>query len=135
MRFTFVCPEVHAKDANDLAMVLAYSKWDGSTYLTPNYQDVLGNKYIVASTTVEPAFVPKAQAPLVRPAWDVLTNGSYVVNMAGARRAQALVVLVDPANLINMVTATPTTIMAYPHEDPQEAIRLMGLTPIPTPLD
>ena len=89
MRLTIACPEALRDDANQLAMVLGYGPSDAETYGELNWQDVDGNLYACASLPVSDTFTSAAQSPLQRPAWDTDSH----VNMAGANRAQAALVL------------------------------------------
>ena len=71
MRITAACPEALVSDANQLAMCLAYSLADGLTYNGLNWVDPDGNLYAAASWEARDEWVDFAQAPLVRPSWDV----------------------------------------------------------------
>jgi hypothetical protein len=125
VRLTIACPEAHIGDANDLAMVLGYGEPDSLTYGAPQWQDASGNRYAVCSLPVSEGFFSAAFAPLVRPTWDDVADG-YVVNMAGANRAQALVVLAEDPQ-----AATPNQLLAMPGDDALAALAAMGLTRIP----
>ena len=87
IRITVACPAAMIADANALAMVLAGGAEDGATYGAASWQDGSANRYAVASFEARPEWVQSAQGALTRPAWD--TGPPYIVNMAGARRAQA----------------------------------------------
>lgn len=129
MRVTIACPAAHMDDANDLAMVLGYGPADGETYRGANWQDADGNLYSCASLPVGPSFVDNATSPLVRPEWDV---EPYQVNMAGARRAQALVAFWEPTEESpEPPLANPSAITAVVGEDATGMIAAMGLTPVP----
>lgn len=121
MIVTIACPAAHVSDANQLAMILGYGPADELTYGGLNWQDAAGNLYACASALVGPNFVSDAQAALARPAWDV---EPYDVSLAGARRAQALVVLwTDGA----MPVASPDHITAIAGMDGLAALAAMGL--------
>lgn len=120
MRLTIACPEAHVGDANDLAMVLAYSPMDSLTYGDPTWQDEAGNKFSVCSAPVGSTFVSDALGTLARPEWDVTP---YVISMAAARRAQALVVLGDETS-----AADPAHILAVAGDNGLAVLADMGLT-------
>ena len=113
IRITIACPEAHIGDANHLAMVLGEGPAEALTYGAPGWQDGDGNRYAIASLPVSPAFLAAALSPLARPAWD---TEPYAVNMAGAGRAQARMVLPDPAGDAPLPRATPTAILVLAGE-------------------
>jgi hypothetical protein len=128
-RITIACPAAHTNDANSLAMVLGYGPADGLTYSNVGYQDALGNLYACASLPVGDSFVSTATSPLERPEWDV---EPYQVNMAGATRAQALVVFWEPTEESpEPPLANPDAITAVAGEDGVAMLAAMGLTTIP----
>jgi len=126
MRITVACPEALIPDANQLAMVLAFSPADELTYGALNWQDAAGNLYTAASFEARDEWVIGAQSELTRPGWDV---EPYVVNMTGAGRAQAALVFAQEA-----VEATPTTLTAIGGMDGLAALAAMGLTLVEEPL-
>jgi hypothetical protein len=109
-------------DANELAMVLAEGPPDKLTYANPSWQDADGNLYAVSSFEAGPTFVGKALSMLARANWDK----SQFINMAGARRAQARVVLAQEPQ-----KARPDIILALPGVDGLAALEAMGLTLVP----
>ena len=124
IRITVACPEALISDANNLAMVLAEGPADGLTYGALQWQDTGGNLYAVASFEAPPEWVQAAQGTLSRPDWD--TGPPYVINMAGARRAQdALVFALEP------VAAVPTLLTAIGGIPPRDALEAMGLVALP----
>lgn len=125
MRLTIAVPEQHREDANNLAVVLGYGPADGQTYREPAWQDASGNLYSAASLDVSEAFFTSALAPLSRPAWD---EAPYTVNMAGANRAQALVVVWTGEGPLPQ--ATPDVITAVAGDNGPAALAAMGLSPI-----
>jgi hypothetical protein len=131
IRITIVCPEAHIGDANQLAMVLGEGPAEALTYGAPTVQDGEGNRYAVASLPVSPAFLSAAQSPLSRPAWD---GEPYTVNMAGAARAQALIVLYDPGTdpeaPAQVPAAAPDIILTLPG-DPATMLDAAGVVRIP----
>ena len=131
IRITIACPEAHIGDANHLAMVLGEGPAEALTYGTPTWQDGDGNLYAVASLPVSPEWLAAAQGPLDRPAWD---TEPYEVNMAGAERAQARVLLYDPGDdpeaPAPVPQADPDTILTLPG-DPLAVLAAAGLTRIP----
>lgn len=131
MRITIACPEALIPDGQNLAMVLGYGPADADTYREASWQDAEGNRYAVASTLVFGSFVGKATTALERPEWDV---EPYQVNMAAASRAQAQLVFVpDPYTEGAVTAARPDKIVALLLDDPQAAIALLGVNPIPVP--
>ena len=129
MRITIACPEALIPDGQDLAMVLGYGPADAGTYREANWQDADGNRYAVASSLIFGVFIDKATSTLERPEWDV---EPYQVNMAGANRAQdALLFVPDPYAEGAVTAARPDKIVALLLDDPQAAIVLLGVSPIP----
>lgn len=129
MRITVSCPEAMRDDANDLAMVLAFGPDDANTYNALNWQDADGNFYAAASFEARPEWVTAAQSPLDRPEWDV---EPYVVNMAGATRAQnALVFWEHSEEAPDAPQASTTALTAIGGVDGLEALAMMGLTQVP----
>lgn len=130
MRLTFICPSAHRDDANDLAMVLAFSAADANTYREPTYQDAQGNLYSVASGAVPPTFVGNATSALERPDWDT----DNTVNMAGAGRAQAIVRLWMPTeDNPTPPLATPDTLLVLAGDDPHGLLAAAGLVVVAAP--
>lgn len=126
MRVTIACPAALIPDARHLAMVLGYGPADADTYTTADWRDGEGNLYACASAVVGPGFVGAATTPLTRPAWDM---EPYRINMAGARRAQAVVALLAPdeAGVMPDLTPTPERITAVPGDDALGLLAAMGL--------
>jgi hypothetical protein len=121
MRLTIACPEALRDDANQLAMVLGFGPDDVQTYVALNWQDADGNLYACASLPVSDTFTSAAQSPLQRPAWDTDSH----VNMAGANRAQAALVL-----SLTPVTAMPDKLTACAGDDALATLAAMGLTQV-----
>lgn len=86
LRVTIVVPASMRDDANDLAMVLGSGPANAATFGPASWVDAQGVTYSVASTLAKAGFPSAASSTLGRPEWD---EEPYVVNMAGARRAQA----------------------------------------------
>jgi hypothetical protein len=129
MRITAACPAAMIEDANSLAMCLAYGPSDGNTYKALNWQDAEGNLYAAASFEARPEWVTAAQSPLQRPEWDV---EPYVINMAGATRAQAALVFWVPSEEEpDAPQASTTALTAIGGVDGLEALAMMGLTQVP----
>ena len=124
MRLTIAVPAAHVDDANDLAMVLGYGPADAQTYRTPAWKDAAGNLYSAASLEVVAAFLTSAVSSLSRPAWD---EAPYTVNMAGAARAQALIVVWAGEGPVPQ--ASPNAITAVAGPPGRDAIIMLGLTP------
>jgi hypothetical protein len=119
MRITCACPEALVADANNLAMCLAFGPADGETYGPLNWQDDDGNLYSAASWEARPEWIDFAQAPLVRPDWDV----GEIIDMVAAERAQAVLVYSTEALL-----ASPAALTAIGGMSGPEALSSMGLT-------
>ena len=121
-RITAAAPEALVSDANQYAMCLGQSEADGQTYRGLNWTDADGNLYAAASFEARDEWITFAQAPLVRPAWDV----DEVIDMVAAERAQAaLVYAVEP------VLAVPGALTAIGGMDGVGALAAMGLTAVP----
>jgi hypothetical protein len=137
MRITVATPEALRDDANDLAMVLAFGPADGNTYGSLNWQDAEGNLYAAASFEARPEWVTAAQSTLVRPEWDTKLESSdpsepYVINMAGANRAQAALVFWTPSEETpDAPQASTAALTAIGGVDGLEALAMMGLTQLP----
>ena len=121
MRLTIACPDALRGDANNLAMVLGYRPDDAETYVGVNWQDAGGNLYACASLIVSDTFTTAAQSGLQRPAWDTDSH----VNMAGANRAQAVLVF-SPTP----VTAMPDKLTACVGDDALATLAAMGIVPV-----
>ncbi len=123
-RITAASPEPLNSDSNNLAMCLGFSVADGLTFSNLNWQDADGVLYACASWEASDAWLEKAQAPLVRPAWDV----DEVIDMEAAERAQAVMVIsADP------IPASTTALIAISGMQALDAIAAMGLTVRPEP--
>jgi hypothetical protein len=132
MRLNVSCPEAMIDDANDLAMALGEGPADASTYGAATWQDAAGNLYTVASFPNHLLHQDPAQA-IDRPAWDV---EPYGINMTGAQRAQAALVIWtgpgdDPGNPIPIPHASPDAITVVAGGNGQAALAAMGLVAIP----
>ena len=120
-RITAAAPEALVSDANNYAMCLGQSEADGQTYRGLNWTDADGNLYAAASFEARDEWITFAQAPLVRPAWDV----DEIIDMVAAERAQAaLVYAVEP------VLAAPGALTAIGGMDGVGALAAMGLTAV-----
>ena len=114
MRIIAICPEAHVGDANQLAMALGGSvdAWQ-DTFATVGWQAGDGAMCSVASWDADAAWLVAVTETPVRPDWDV---DPYAVNMAAAIRAQALVVLYDPASGDPVPQASAGAILILPGE-------------------
>lgn len=119
MRITCSCPEALLYEGNQLAMALGFSEADGQTYNGLNWQDANGNLYAAASFDARDEWIVFAQAPLVRPAWDV----NEIIDMVAAERAQAALAFSTEA-----LSASPTTLTAIGGMDGLSALVAMGLS-------
>ena len=122
MRITAAAPELLIPDANQYAMCLGFSEADGETYVGLNWVDTQGNLYAAASFEARDEWIIFAQAPLVRPAWDV----NDVIDMVAAERAQAALVFSTDATL-----AVPGVLTAIGGMDGLAALVAMGLIVLP----
>jgi hypothetical protein len=112
--------DMAAKAANQYAMCLAYGPADGETYRGLSWVDSSGNLY--AATSFEArgrGDVLAAQAPLVRPAWDV----DEIIDMVAAERGQAVLVYSTEA-----ILAPPAALTAIGGMSGPDALSSMGLT-------
>ena len=123
MRIIAICPEAHVGDANQLAMALGGSvdAWQ-HTFGAASRPDADGALYSVASWDADDAWLAAVQSVPERPSWDVDT----AVNMAGAIRAQALVVLYDPDDGDAVPQASAGAILILPG-DPMAMAAAAGL--------
>lgn len=121
MRITCSCPDALVSDGNQLAMALGFSEADGETYRGLNWQDAQGNLYAAASFEARDEWIAFAQAPLVRPEWDV----NEVIDMVAAAQAQAaLVFSLEP------IAADPAKLTAIGGMEGPDAMVAMGLMPV-----
>lgn len=129
-RLTAACPEALVSDANQLAMCLAYSVADSETFRTPcGWQDQVGNLYSAASWEASDSWITLAQAPLVRPAWDI----EEVIDMDAANRAQAVLVLwLSGDETPPLATTDKLTLIAG--DNAPASLSAMGLSVIQQPL-
>ena len=124
-RLTVSCPEALRDDANQLAMVLAFSEADANTYGALNWQDSEGNLYAAASFIAQPEWIAGATQPLQRPEWDT----GEIIDMDAAERAQAALVVWlggdDP-----IPQANPDALTVVAGDDGLAALAAMGLTQV-----
>lgn len=132
MIVTAAVPESLIDDANHLAMVLAEGPPDQGTYRINRQKD--GTQYAVSSFSATTEWLQLAQGTLERPGWDNPEEGPYIVNMAGAERAQdALFVWTmptDPENTETPPQAEPGRITVIIGPSALEAVVMMGLEPL-----
>jgi hypothetical protein len=111
MRLTIATPAAELDDTRDLAVALGWingytpAEWENS--FSAQYQDAAGNIYHISSFEASTGWIATAttMGPVERPAADVGTldeetgeyGAPYVVNLAGARRAQDRLVIWQPA--------------------------------------
>ena len=120
-RITVACCTTMADDASHLAMCLGQSDADAQTYVNAGWQDADGNLYAAASFLSE-SMTQDPQGVLQRPAWD---TEPYVVNMTGAARAQAALVIWDREGPIPQ--AAPGQITVVGGMAGLDALAAMGL--------
>ena len=131
MRVTAACPDGLRYRGNHLAMALAQSEADGSTYGGLSWQDGDGNRYAMASFVARPEWFSAAQGTLSRPDWDT----GEVIDMDAASAAQALMEFWTPDMPGFPPSARPDRIIAVGGISDREARASMGLTPGPQPVD
>ena len=119
MRITAAAPAALVSDAIQYAMCLGFSEPDGQTYNGLNWQDAQGNLYAAASFEARDEWIAFAQAPLVRPAWDV----NQIIDMVAAAQAQAALVFSTEPTL-----ADPAHLTAIGGMEGPDALAAMGLT-------
>lgn len=124
MRITCSCPAALVSDGNPLAMALGFSEADGQTYNGLNWQDAQGNLYAAASFEAREEWITFAQAPLVRPAWDV----DEVIDMDAAAKAQQALIFYVVNSEEDAPKANPFNLVAIAGCEGIEALSLMGLT-------
>lgn len=124
LRVTIIVPASMRDDANDLAMVLGSGPANAATFGPASWVDAQGVTYSVASTLAKAGFPTAASSTLQRPEWD---EEPYVVNMAGAGRAQAALVVCTADDLTPLQAGKITAIIGG---QPLTVLSLIGLTPI-----
>jgi hypothetical protein len=123
MRLTVSCPEALRDDANQLAMVLAFSEADANTYGALSWQDSEGNLYAAVSFIAQPEWIAGATNTLQRPEWDT----GEIIDMDAAERAQAaLMVWLGGDDPIPQASTDKLTVVAG--DDGLAALAAMGLT-------
>lgn len=142
---TVACPEADRDDATHLAVALGWiegwmpEEWQGA--FKAQYQDASGNLYRVMSCPVGVSFVSTAASmdEIDRPPADIgeYDEGTgeygppYVVNLTGARRAQAKQVVWQPSTPSTPVPqAAPDKIVAVVGMTGRQAMAAMGLQDI-----
>lgn len=111
MRLTIATPAAELDDTRNLAVALGWingytpAEWENS--FSAQYQDAQGGIYHISSFEASTAWIAVAtqMGPVERPPQDVGTldpdtgeyGAPYVVNLAGARRAQDRLVIWQPA--------------------------------------
>lgn len=129
VRLTVACSEADRDDANNLAVCLGWSEgWSPGEWqhaFTSQFQDSEGNVYRVMSCEVGVSFVAAAtvMGEVQRPAEDV---EPYVVNLTGARRAQAKLVAWQHGDG-EVPQAAPDRIVAVVGMNGLDALAMMGL--------
>ena len=128
MRLTVSCPEHMRDDANQLAMVLAFSEADALTYGPLNWVDAAGNYYYSAASFLAlDEWIQAATLPLNRPEWDT----GEIIDMQAATRAQAALVVHLGDGPIPQ--AAPGKLTCVAGEDGLAALAAMGLVQVPAP--
>ena len=124
-RLTVACCTTMRDDASHLAMCLGQSHADAQTYVNAGWQDADGNLYAAASFLSE-SMTQDPQQSLTRPEWD---TEPYTVNMTGAARAQAALVIWDGEG--DIPQAAPGQIAVVGGMAGPDALAAMGLTIVP----
>lgn len=133
---TVVCHEDDRSDATHLGVTLGMfegfrpEEWERA--FAPQFRDANGQLYRAMSMPVTPNFVMRAvgMGPVERPPQDVGDgNGEdYIVNLTGARRAQAKLVIWTPTDPPQPIPqADPSRIVAVVGLSGVEALAAMGL--------
>ncbi|SEB80086.1 hypothetical protein [Rhodobacter sp. 24-YEA-8] len=124
IRITIACPVAHLADAAQFSRATGYGPEDEHTFtIAPEYQDMAGNRYRVASGLVAGVYLTNAVSPLIAPAWGA--------DVAAADRAQALIAVWQPPEdpeALPEPFAAPDRIAAVIGDDPQAALAVLGLT-------
>jgi len=112
VRIIAICPEAHVGDANHWMMALGDSveAWE-STFATVGWRAGSAGQAVASWDATDDWMAAVLGVP-VRPEGDT----DNVINMAGAVRAQALVVLYDPASGDPVPQASASTILILPGE-------------------
>lgn len=84
---TVICPELHADKANHLAAVLSRDPNGLNSFTSVNYEDELGNRYLVINTRMKQVALDDAGGVLVRPDCDTENQ----IDMIKAAEAQTLI--------------------------------------------
>ena len=126
-RIIMICPAAHVGDANQLAMALGDSvaSWQ-HTFGAASRPDADGALYSLASWDTDDAWLVAVQSVPERPAWDA----DNAVNMAAAIRAQARVLVYDPASGDPVPQASAAAILILPGE-PMAMAAAAGLVRVP----
>jgi len=127
-QITMIVPAAHRADATALVMALGASAadWQGA-FANLTQQDADGAQYAVACWDARDAWLAKVADAPVRPAWDV---EPFEVNIAGAERARALVVLHEPGEPVPVPQASGETILIL-IGNPEAMVAAAGLVRIP----
>lgn len=124
MRITIVCSETLVLDANHLAMALAVSEADASTFLAPRWSDRDGRLYSVASWENKADWVQGSRAELVHPAWDT----GEIIYLGAAARAQGALDYWTPSEETPAIPEpSPGTVQVIVGIDGPAAVAAMGL--------
>jgi hypothetical protein len=133
MRLTVSCPKALRDDANQLAMVLAFSEADALTYGPLNWMDAEGNYYYSAASFLAlDEWIQAATLPLSRPEWDT----GEIIDMQAATRAQAALVVHlggDSEDVLHPPQANPDALTVVAGDDGLAALAAMGLVQVPAP--
>jgi len=154
MRLTLATPAAHLDDTRNLAVALGWingytpAEWEQS--FSAQYQDAAGNIYHISSFEASTDWIATAtqNGPVERPTDDVGTldeetgeyGAPYVVNLAGAHRAQERLVIWQPAQTDPETGEVPDNpvpqvgadkIVAIIGMKGPEALNAMGLQSIP----
>ena len=112
-------------DANQLAMALGESEADRETWSLAQWTKD-GHEYATRNLWITQAWLESAQQPLTRPEWDADNR----ISMAGAKRAQAAIVIWDGEG--DMPQPQPGKIVCIPGVDMAEVIEQAGLVLVET---
>lgn len=91
IRVTLACPASCVDDARQLMMALGNSPADGLSFASPSWIDAQSRPFAVASALFDDGWPERIRQSVTRPDWD---TRPYTINLAGAERARAGLLLV-----------------------------------------
>jgi len=126
-QITMIVPEAHRADATALVMALGASVADWQdAFANVTQQDADGGRYALACWDARDGWLAKVADAPERPDWDV---EPFEVNIAGAERARALVVLHEPGEPVPVPQASASVILIL-LGNPEAMVAAAGLVRI-----